>query len=307
MFDGNEYYVTKITVKYLNKNETNGIKKKVFLIPENKIILVYYNNYNKISNVCEVYEKFVRYNVDTEEDEEIVTYKKNSIYKHFVNYEEPIGSDKLYLLKEERDCFEDIKYIYNDVICSIMKKKKEVKKMEASYQYMPDSITNINEIIYHDNGKIDSFNKNIMEDNLNIYNFCQEYPWNNHVEVSMKNHFFLSKKKMLAIECACDEIAYVSSQETHKLDHKGSSQKEFPLKEDQALRNLKCAKLNGKEKCQKAGAMKLSILENRLLKYKQELSEIKDLSNLPNCEKAEKIKKKIKFTEDRIYHCKTNE
>ncbi|SCQ17111.1 conserved Plasmodium protein, unknown function [Plasmodium ovale] len=301
MFDGNEYYVTKIT------NETNGIKKKVFLIPENKIILVYYNNYNKISNVCEVYEKFVRYNVDTEEDEEIVTYKKNSIYKHFVNYEEPIGSDKLYLLKEERDCFEDIKYIYNDVICSIMKKKKEVKKMEASYQYMPDSITNINEIIYHDNGKIDSFNKNIMEDNLNIYNFCQEYPWNNHVEVSMKNHFFLSKKKMLAIECACDEIAYVSSQETHKLDHKGSSQKEFPLKEDQALRNLKCAKLNGKEKCQKAGAMKLSILENRLLKYKQELSEIKDLSNLPNCEKAEKIKKKIKFTEDRIYHCKTNE
>ncbi|SBS97781.1 conserved Plasmodium protein, unknown function [Plasmodium malariae] len=62
-----------------------------------------------------------------------------------------------------------------------------------------------------------------------------------------------------------------------------------------------------KEKCQDTGSMKLPILENRLLKYKQELLEIKDLNNPSNNEKFQRIKQNIKFTEDRIYHCKNKE
>ncbi|VWU49071.1 conserved protein, unknown function, partial [Hepatocystis sp. ex Piliocolobus tephrosceles] len=204
--NGNEFYVTKITVKYLKKNKMNRIKKKVFLISENKIIIEYYNYDNVISNVCEVYEKLIRYNEDIEENEEIVAYKKHFIYKHFVNYEDPIQKDALYLLKEEQCFFEDIKNIYNDVICSILEEKKKIKKLEEEYQYESHNITNINEIIYHDNNKIDSFNKDLMEDNLNIYNFYKDYSWDDHVEVSIKNKFFLSKKKILQIESACDEI-----------------------------------------------------------------------------------------------------
>ncbi|SCP03582.1 conserved Plasmodium protein, unknown function [Plasmodium malariae] len=215
-FEGDEYYVTKITVKYRNKNAKNGIKKKVFLIPENKIILVYYNEYNKISNVCEVYEKCIRYNEDTEEDEEVIAYKRNFIYKHFVNYQDSTEGNKLYLLKEEGEIFQDIKNIYDNVICSIIREKKEIKRMEDAYQYMPNNITNINEIVYHENNEIDLFNKKLMQDNLNVYNFYYTYPWNNHLDISMENNFFSSKKKMLTVECACDEITYIASEKKNE-------------------------------------------------------------------------------------------
>ncbi|CXJ23987.1 conserved Plasmodium protein, unknown function [Plasmodium berghei] len=208
-FDGNEYYVTKITLKYRNKNQTNGIKKKVFLIPENKIVLVYYNNYNKISNIFQVYEKHIIYNTDIEKDEEVVLYKKNLIYKHFVNYGEPLENEPKYLINEERDVFEDMKNIYN-IICSIMKEREEIKKTEDDYQYSTNNITNINEIIYHENSEIEFFNKNIMKDSLNIYNFYKDYPWNDYTQVSMKNTFFSSKNKMLEIELMRDEIKYIS-------------------------------------------------------------------------------------------------
>lgn len=209
-FDGNEYYVTKITLKYRNKNQTNGIKKKVFLIPENKIILVYYNNYNKISNIFQVYEKHIIYNPDIEKDEEVVLYKKNLIYKHFVNYGEPLENETNYLINEERDVFEDMKNTYNNIICSIMKEREEIKKTEDDYQYSTNNITNINEIIYHENNEIEFFNKNIMKDNLNVYNFYKDYPWNDYTQVSMKNTFFSSKNKMLEIELMRDEIKYIS-------------------------------------------------------------------------------------------------
>eukprot|EP00366_Plasmodium_knowlesi_P004872 XP_002262370.1 hypothetical protein, conserved in Plasmodium species [Plasmodium knowlesi strain H] len=50
--------------------------------------------------------------------------------------------------------------------------------------------------------------------------------------------------------------------------------------------------------------MKLSILEDRLSKYKQELSEMKDMNNPSKLEDVERIRKNIKFTEDRIHHCR---
>ncbi|CAD2114109.1 conserved Plasmodium protein, unknown function [Plasmodium vinckei petteri] len=209
-FDGNEYYVTKITLKYLNKNQANGIKKKVFLIPENKIVLVYYNNYNKISNIFQVYEKHIIYNPDIEKNEEVVLYKKNLIYKHFVNYGEPLEREPKYLINEERDVFEDIKNTYNNIICSIMKEREEIKKTEDDYQYSINNITNINEIIYHENNEIENFNKNIMKDSLNIYNFYKDYPWNDYTQVSMKNTFFSSKNKILETEFMRDEIKYDS-------------------------------------------------------------------------------------------------
>ncbi|CRG96936.1 conserved Plasmodium protein, unknown function [Plasmodium gallinaceum] len=223
-FEGNEYYVTKITVKYKNKNMKNAIYKKVFLIPENKIIVIFYNNNNKISNICEVYEKFTKFNAEKEENEEILIYRKNLIYKHFINYADSVESDILYLLKEERDFFEDIMYTYKNVICSIMKEKKEIKRLEDDYQYMSNSITNINEIIYHDNNKIHFLNKSLLDDNLNIYKFYQSYPWNNYSEVSMKNTFFSSKKSMLKTENARNEIAYVASEKKNKVNLKDTNE-----------------------------------------------------------------------------------
>ncbi|CRH02721.1 conserved Plasmodium protein, unknown function [Plasmodium relictum] len=219
-FEGNEYYVTKITVKYKNKNMNNAIHKKVFLIPENKIIIVFYNNNNKISNICEVYEKCTKYNEDKEENEEILTYRKNFIYKHFINYKDSVKSDVLYLLKEEHDFFEDMIHIYNNVICSIMKERKEIKRVEDDYQYMSNNITNINEIIYHDNNKIHFLNKNLLDDNINIYKFYQNYPWYSYLEVSMENTFFSSKKNMLKTENSRSEIAYVASKKRNKSNHK---------------------------------------------------------------------------------------
>ncbi|EUR68035.1 hypothetical protein PFBG_04000 [Plasmodium falciparum 7G8] len=211
LFNGKEYYVTKITVKYINKHVDNGVKKKVFLIPERKIIFVFYNNYNKISNTCEVYDKCIRYNEDIEEDEEVLIYKKHAIYKHYINHDDAVEKNMLYLLKEEVTFFEDIKYMYQNVICSIMKEKEDINKMEGEYQYMANNITNLSEIIYHDNEKINFFNKSLMEDNLNIYNFYKNYPWNDYLEISMKNDFFMSKNKMLQIENAPQEIDYVNS------------------------------------------------------------------------------------------------
>ncbi|GAW83675.1 hypothetical protein, conserved [Plasmodium gonderi] len=217
MFNRKEYYATKITIKYGNKEIKNGIKKKIFLIPENKIILMYYNNCNEISNTFEVYEKSIRYNHDMEKNEEVVTYKKNFIYKHFVNYADPIQKDTLYLLKEERDLFDDIRDTYNNVIGSIRKERIEVKQAEEDYQYKPHNITNINEIIYHDNNQIESFNKNLIEDKINVCNFYETYPWDKYEEVSMSNSFFSSKRNMLKIECSCDEIEYVTSQRKQAL------------------------------------------------------------------------------------------
>ncbi|SPJ11496.1 conserved Plasmodium protein, unknown function [Plasmodium sp. DRC-Itaito] len=216
LFNGKEYYVTKITVKYINKHVDNGVKKKVFLIPERKIIFVFYNNYNKISNTCEVYDKCIRYNEDIEEDEEVLVYKKHAIYKHYVNHDNAVEKNVLYLLKEEVTFFEDIKYMYQNVICSIMKEKEDINKMEGEYQYMANNITNLSEIIYHDNEKINFFNKSLMEDNLNIYNFYKNYPWNDYLEISMKNDFFMSKNKMLQIENAPEEIDYVNSHQKIK-------------------------------------------------------------------------------------------
>ncbi|KYN93411.1 hypothetical protein PGSY75_0016100B, partial [Plasmodium gaboni] len=216
LFNGKEYYVTKITVKYINQHVDNGVKKKVFLIPERKIIFVLYNNYNKISNACEVYDKCIRYNEDIEEDEEVLIYKKHAIYKHYINHDDAVEKNMLYLLKEEVTFFEDIKYMYQNVICSIMKEKEDINKMEGEYQYMANNITNLSEIVYHDNEKINFFNKSLMEDNLNIYNFYKNYPWNDYLEISMKNDFFMSKNKMLQIENAPEEIDYVNSQEKIK-------------------------------------------------------------------------------------------
>ncbi|ETW55987.1 hypothetical protein PFUGPA_02031, partial [Plasmodium falciparum Palo Alto/Uganda] len=193
------------------KHVDNGVKKKVFLIPERKIIFVFYNNYNKISNTCEVYDKCIRYNEDIEEDEEVLIYKKHAIYKHYINHDDAVEKNMLYLLKEEVTFFEDIKYMYQNVICSIMKEKEDINKMEGEYQYMANNITNLSEIIYHDNEKINFFNKSLMEDNLNIYNFYKNYPWNDYLEISMKNDFFMSKNKMLQIENAPQEIDYVNS------------------------------------------------------------------------------------------------
>ncbi|KMZ84554.1 hypothetical protein PVBG_00334, partial [Plasmodium vivax Brazil I] len=93
MFDGKEYYVTKMTVKYKDERRQNGLKKKTFLIPERKILLAYYNNSNEISNAFEVYEKCIWHNPDTEEDEEVVTYRRNHIYKHFVNRGDPLQKE----------------------------------------------------------------------------------------------------------------------------------------------------------------------------------------------------------------------
>ncbi|GAB69127.1 hypothetical protein PCYB_145550, partial [Plasmodium cynomolgi strain B] len=250
MFDGKEYYAIKMAVKYKDERRHNGIKKKIFLIPENKIILVYYNNCNEISNTVEVYEKRIWYNQDTEENEEIVTYKKNYVYKHFVNYGDPLQKESLYLLREERSLFEDIERIYKGVICAIRKERSHMKETEEEYQYKAENITNRNEMIYHDNEKMEQFNKSVIEDEMNVFNFYNSYPWDQHVEVSMNNSFFLSKRKILKIECACDEIAYVSSE-------KGQEMARSALRQGNR------------------GSMKLSILEDRLSKYKQELSEMK--------------------------------
>eukprot|EP00366_Plasmodium_knowlesi_P004873 XP_002262371.1 hypothetical protein, conserved in Plasmodium species [Plasmodium knowlesi strain H] len=211
MFDGKEYYVIKMTVKYKDEHRHNGIKKKTFLIPENKIILVYYNNCNEISNTFEVYEKHIWYNRDTEENEEIVKYKKNYVYKHFVNYSDPLQKE------EERNLFDDIESTYKGVICAIRKERNQMKQTEEEYQYKPQNITNKNEMIYHDNEQMKQFNKSVIEDEMNVYNFYNSYPWDQHAEVSMNNSFFLSKKKILKVECACDEIAYVSSEKGHEL------------------------------------------------------------------------------------------
>ncbi|KMZ96687.1 hypothetical protein PVNG_02706 [Plasmodium vivax North Korean] len=212
MFDGKEYYVTKMTVKYKDERRQNGLKKKTFLIPERKILLAYYNNSNEISNAFEVYEKCIWHNPDTEEDEEVVTYRRNHIYKHFVNRGDPLQKESLYLLKEERSLFEDIQSTYRGVICAIRKERKQMKETEEEYQYKPQNITNIGEMIYHENEQVEQFNKNLIEDEVNVCRFYNSYPWDQHVEVSMNNSFFLSKRKMLKIECARDEIAYVSSE-----------------------------------------------------------------------------------------------
>ncbi|KJP88768.1 hypothetical protein AK88_01649 [Plasmodium fragile] len=310
MFDGKEYYAIKMTVKYKDERRHNGIKKKIFLIPENKIILVYYNNCNEISNTFEVYEKHIWYNRDTEENEEIVTYKKNYVYKHFVNYGNPIQKETLYLLEEERSLFEDIESTYKGVICAIRKERSQMKETEEEYQYKPQNITNKNEMIYHDNEQMEQFNKSIIEDEMNVFNFYNSYPWDQHTEVSMNNSFFLSKGKILNIECACDEIAYVSSEKGQELAHSALrrvADKALPTHtEDPAERKFKLAKPSEGENGQNRGSMKLSILEDRLSKYKQELSDMKDMNDPSKVEDVERIRKNIKFTEDRIYHCRKN-
>ncbi|SCO70055.1 conserved Plasmodium protein, unknown function [Plasmodium vivax] len=352
MFDGKEYYVTKMTVKYKDEvrgvaecgrpsrgshaddhmgnhadqmnthmrcvhssnpslqRRQNGLKKKTFLIPERKILLAYYNNSNEISNAFEVYEKCIWHNPDTEEDEEVVTYRRNHIYKHFVNRGDPLQKESLYLLKEERSLFEDIQSTYRGVICAIRKERKQMKETEEEYQYKPQNITNIGEMIYHENEQVEQFNKNLIEDEVNVCRFYNSYPWDQHVEVSMNNSFFLSKRKMLKIECARDEIAYVSSE-------KGKEMAPFALRQvaedapptrtgNPVERNFKLAKPSEGEGAQNRGSMKLSILEDRLSKYKQELSEMKDTNDPSNLEDVERIRKNIKFTEDRIYHCRKN-
>ncbi|EUD66015.1 hypothetical protein C922_03485 [Plasmodium inui San Antonio 1] len=310
MFDGKEYYVIKMTVKYKDERRHNGIRKKIFLIPENKIILVYYNNCNEISNTFEVYDKHIWYNPDTEENEEIVTYKKNYVYKHFVNYGDPLQKETLYLLREERSLFDDIESTYKGVICAIRKERRQMKEMEEEYQYGPQNIINKNEMIYHDNEQMQKFNKSIIEDEMNVSNFNNNYPWDQNAEISMNNSFFLSKRRILKIECACDEIAYVSSEKGKQLARpalRPVTDKALPTRTgDPAKRNFKIANPSEGESDQNRGTMKLSILEDRLAKYKRELSEMKDVNDPSNLEDVERIKKNIKFTEDRIYHCRKN-
>ncbi|ETW17546.1 hypothetical protein PFFVO_03564 [Plasmodium falciparum Vietnam Oak-Knoll (FVO)] len=177
----NEYFVPAFYEEIKNKSLTPIIENKFYVIRKDRFLLKYPQGSN------------------------IIFYKncKKDDYGEFLQM--------LYLLKEEVTFFEDIKYMYQNVICSIMKEKEDINKMEGEYQYMANNITNLSEIIYHDNEKINFFNKSLMEDNLNIYNFYKNYPWNDYLEISMKNDFFMSKNKMLQIENAPQEIDYVNS------------------------------------------------------------------------------------------------
>lgn len=314
--EGNEYYVEKITVKYMPNEETdNPIYKKIFELPEKRITLRFYNVHNKIRDVCEVYEKQTIYNADREEEEEILVFKKNTVYEHLVNREKPLNEDVTYLLNEEKDFFEDIKRNYENIICAILEKKKLAAKEEERQRYLSANITNMSEIVYHNNEKSYDLDTDILDDNVNIYDFNETYPWIENSEINLQNSFFKSMDNLVTVKNAENNLlttndANVNITQTDKQEPTDATKDQTSEEKIDQFTTEGETSVNKVDKSSEPAAslsinvedIKQSILKERLETYEKRLL---DLNNA-NCNDAETMKtiedinKSIKITKERL-------